>query len=290
MASFLPENEIWGSVEQLYAPINSVEPPESPIEGSTNHANVFNRRFQTIVNRTAWLKAQISKGVLSQLITLASTARDKFLFFDSNGNLQAVDRNSAYAVGDIKWTSLNVSSSTFTDEYGYIWFFPNGTNLSNSNIAFERLYKALWETNRYSIIGGRGSSAVNDWNAGKSLVFPDVRGRILSCVDVTRTLATTYGQSTLNLVPANYPHRHNVSMVGFTASGISMTTSTNYCAFPMFDAFPQPTFRNVAGNRISANDGQGSILENFNGSQQPINVEQPSIAMNMLIFTGYKAS
>lgn len=166
------DQEIWDSVEKLYPPQGSTEPPESEIEGSSTHANVFNRRFQAVVNRTAWLKAQISKGVLSQLITIGDTAANKILYFNKAGRLVPAEFPPSFSVGDVKTTLLKIDSNPHLDGYGYYWYKADGSPLNSRTPAYEKLFKNLWANEGVTVTEGKGVNADSDWNAGKNLVIP----------------------------------------------------------------------------------------------------------------------
>ena len=91
MPQFFPENEIFDTVELLYAPPGATDPGlDSDIFGSSNHATVFNNRLQKLVSRTAWLKKFFTSGRLSELLGFQNT-ENKLLGFDSGGELALLD-------------------------------------------------------------------------------------------------------------------------------------------------------------------------------------------------------
>lgn len=297
MPTFFDDTESWDSVENLYAPATAPsEPVENETVGSSNHANVFNRRLEAIVNRTNWLKKYITSGILSQLIGLTGSV-NKRLIFDVNGNLVAADdpvitipENSSFSVGDTKQTILDIGSvNPYIDASGYYWYIPNGDTIGNSKVWSEKLYKALWSSPRYTVTGGKGSTSEADWAAGKTLVIPDFRGRASTMVSASRLLASQFGLQEVTLSPTHYRHRHNMSVAGFRdvgGGGIVFDNSGSFGAVALFSVPPSQI--NVAGNRSAASDSLGAVWENTASASTPLNLEQPSVALNYIIFTGYK--
>lgn len=190
MALFLDDHESWDSVEKLYPPMGVPEPPESENTGSSTHANVFNRRLQALVNRTAWLKAQLSKGVLSQFISVATLASDKILYFTKSGRLVTADYPPSYSIGDVKVSLLKIETNPYIDDYGYVWYKVDGTPINNSTPAYAKLFKNLWLNPSVTLTEGKGENADSDWNLGKNLVIPEDYK-----TSVTHLIFTGYRQS-----------------------------------------------------------------------------------------------
>jgi hypothetical protein len=290
MPSFFPENEVFENVESLYAPPGATDPGlDSDTTGSSNHANVFNNRLQKLVSRTAWLKKFFTSGRLSELLSFTNT-ENKLLGFDSGGELALLD--FPLSLGTVRFSVIAASSNPFQDDLGFWWFVPNGDALNPSQEKYEKLYKAVWASmDTTQIVGGKGTSADSDWNAGKNINYPDCRDDYLSMHSATRLINSVYGSREVTLIPENYRHGHNMSLQGFTANSISNQQSagaTIYNAVP-FAIQPAGNVRqNVAGNRVAANDGLGAIWENTPNAAAPININPPGISLEMMIYLGYR--
>jgi hypothetical protein len=196
-------------------------------------------------------------------------------------------------LGTVRFSVITANSNPFQDDLGFWWFIPNGDSLIPSQEKYEKLYKAVWGSMDTSqIVGGKGTSANSDWNAGKNINYPDCRDDYLSIRSATRQINRVYGSREVTLVPENYRHRHNMSLQGFTANSISnqqgTTGATVYNAVP-FGIQPAGTVRqNVAGNRVIADDGLGAIWENTQNVAAPVNINPPGISLEMMIYLGYR--
>lgn len=89
---------------------------------------------------------------------------------------------TAPLVGEIK-QFVFTSGNSWTDQNGYIWLSLNGQSIGKSGSGatsqgdkYKRLFTHLWST-PMSINGWRGASADADWDAGKIIWIPDMRGR-----------------------------------------------------------------------------------------------------------------
>ncbi|WNZ24849.1 hypothetical protein HJG54_19680 [Leptolyngbya sp. NK1-12] len=180
--------------------------------------------------------------------------------------------------GEFKDLAFNVGSSGWTDDNGYYWIVAAGGTIGNSGssatfkgLHLERLYKALWP--HYPVVS-KGSSASSDWNAGKALTLPDLRGRTRITAGqgsglTNRAIAQTLGAETHSLTTAEMPSHNHPGASGAGAffmspgSGGSFTVST------------------LAGSqhRTASNTGNA-------GSGQPHNNMQPSFVACTVIATG----
>lgn len=94
--------------------------------------------------------------------------------------------------GDIVWNFSSIAPA------GFIWL--QGTKLGNSGSGanysgdiYSPLYSHLWThvDDAFAVVsGGRGSTADNDFNAGKTLQMPGVSGRSVVGVDINRSTIT----------------------------------------------------------------------------------------------------
>lgn len=187
----------------------------------------------------------------------------------------------------------SLSAPIYTDPDGWLWYQPNSTGLSNANVKYLNLFTVLWGTAAYTIAGGKGANALADWNAGKVLVIPDMRGRSLSSSgtatggSTSRSIGGTWGTETATLAIANLPaHRHNLSLIGATATGLAGSAASGHGMIPYGANTIAINQTNVAGNRTSASDGLGAIADT--GSGTAFNLASPSKAYIELWFMGVK--
>lgn len=288
---FSDDDTKFEAIEKFYAPPGINDPNiDDEITGSSNHANVFNKRLQTLADRTAFLRKFFTQGLLFQLLNLSNSS-NKILGFDSGGSLTTYD--FSISLGTVRFSVLPATANPFQDELGFWWFIPNGTALSPAQPRYERLYKAVWASMDTSqIVGGKGASADADWTAGKNINYPDCRDDYVhvASTNSTRLLNRVFGSRQINLVPENYRHRHNLSLQGFTAGSISVqqgsTSNTVFNAIP-FGIQPAGTSRqNVAGNRVNADDSGGAVWENTANAATPVDINPPGISLTMLIYLG----
>lgn len=294
----IPENNNWESVELVYAPPGAIEPNNTDTEavGSSNHANVFNRRLQSVVNRTAWLRNLLTVGRIKQLLDLSNTA-NKLLSFDSGGNLIATD--FSMSVGTVRLSVLQAANNPFQDTEGFWWFVPDGSALTPSVARYERLYKAVWSSMQPSqITGGKGLSADSDWNAGKNILYPDCRDYYVQMRSVTRPINQLFGSRQISLSPENYKHSHNLSVRGVAPVVINSQNTFNFLASAGYGLIhyseagaapgqpPNPT--NIKGNRSATGDSLGAIWENTNNNAVPVDYSPPGISLEVLIYLGFR--
>lgn len=98
----------------------------------------------------------------------------------SGGGGSAVDPNSIFSTGDWKWRP---SAETLAG-----WVRMNGKTIGNAssgaseraNADTQALFVYAWQTypdTKCPVLGGRGASALSDFNAGKQITLLDMRGR-----------------------------------------------------------------------------------------------------------------
>lgn len=116
---------------------------------------------------------------------------------------------------------------------------------------------------------GRGTSALNDWNANRRLTFPDYRGRAIIAVGqgaglTARTPGNFVGAETHTLTIEQIPPHNHAITGGFfqSASGGNVSLQT------------------IAGNTINLNQPTSQ------GNGQAHNNMQPSIALPLFISAG----
>jgi hypothetical protein len=291
MPSFFTETENWESVEKIYPPPGILEPTGTDLDttGSTTHGNVFNRRLQSFVNRTAWLRKQLTSGRLAQILAFPVTT-NKLIAFDSVGNI--VTSDPPLALGTVQYSVIEAASNPYQDEVGFWWFVPNGSTLVTTEPKYEKLYKAVWASmTTGQIAGGKGTTADSDWNAGKAISYPDCRDRSPSHRSSTRVTNQPFGSRSITLNPENFRHTHNMSLAGFTASSISTQNSDSsiiFSAVPQGVIAPTASRQNIKGNRTAASDNLGAIWENTATASTPATYEPPVISLEMRIYLGFR--
>lgn len=282
----------FNDIEKLYPPPTRPNPPtESESIGSSNHAETFNARLQGLVNRTFFLKQIIDSGILKNLRDLV-VRNSTYIGFDNAGKLAALDPPQQliwWDVGDIKMTAVPITSNPYQDHNGYLWYYPNGTLLNNSNSVWRQLYLKLWETLDVSP-PGKGVSALSDWDAGKSLVYPDVRGQYILNSNNVRAINTISGNNEYTLKPEHYRHSHNLSFTGIQGSNAVFQYGGGLGhAVISFGAAPTNLNQiDRPGNRRLSGDDGGSVWENTPNPQESLTIEPSGVALNMLVFTGVK--
>lgn len=298
MPGYFQEDNTWESVELFYSPPGVAEPPDTQETGSSNHADVFNRRIRVLVNRTKWLRNFFDTGRLKQFLALDNVS-NRLLGFDSQGSPVSVYPD-LYSTGDVKVSAIPIVGNPFRDEKGFNWYVPDGTYLSNANPIYEKLFKTLWSI--LNTVETKGTTADNDWNAGKRLIYPDVRGRNIASLSNTNPLNSVYGSNQVALTPEHYRHTHNFSLrgvrdtnlnfdatggFGLVTFGTPKTGATGQTATNSTFGTPNPT--NVAGNRSAVNDGLGALWDNTLNAPQPVTLPSPpSVALQLLIYTGVR--
>jgi hypothetical protein len=104
----------------------------------------------------------------------------------SGGGGSAVDPTTIASTGDLKWRLENTTIAG--------WVRINGRTIGNassgaserSNADCQALFVNIWST--YSdaicpVVGGRGASALADFNAGKQITLLDARDRLIAGLD-----------------------------------------------------------------------------------------------------------
>lgn len=230
-------------------------------------------------------EVQAWDAMLDQLAAL-NPINGSHLAFEGGQITQAIPKQKL--VGEAIWLPYDPamagwtnSGAIYTAPDGWQWYLPDGTGLNSSNVAYFNLFSVLWGTAAYTIAGGKGASAQADWDAGKTLIIPDMRGRIISSSgtatggSTARSIGGVWGNEQASLAIANMPsHRHNVSVSNITASGIAGLSSSGLGIINNGNPTATSTILNVAGNRVANNDGLGAIADTGSGS--PFNISQPS--------------
>lgn len=183
------------------------------------------------------------------------------------------------------------------------WLLANGQTIGNTNSGADlavslarNLYRLLWSstsnadlpiqspTGELTI---RGADADSDFDSGKRMPIPDLRGRTVVGTGqgqgldgggrpfTTRVHASTFGEERHALsVPELAPHTHGVTDPGHTHSYVRVLNSGT-------------TFGDNSSNQSFQNTQTGSsttgITIKSTGGGQPFNVMQPSLALNYLI-------
>jgi hypothetical protein len=221
----------------------------------------------------AW---DIALQQLSELIL----GSNQFLGTNSNGQITQynVQRRAAGMVMLLPYDPLTIAGWTvngavYTDPDSWLWYLPGGVGLSNSNPKFLELFVALWGTAAYTITGGKGINALSDWNAGKTLIVPDFRGRVIGTAGtatggiIPRVVGSVWGAEAASLAIANLPaHRHNISIAGFTATGLASNGATGIGAMTYGNNSIALNQAGIAGNRSAASDGLGAIGDTGSGT------------------------
>ena len=190
----------------------------------------------------------------------------------SNRQLRAVGAITLLPYDPLQ-AGWSASGAVYTDPDGWLWYLPNGAGLSNANVKYLELFTALWGTAAYTIAGGKGANALTDWNAGKTLVIPDMRGRSIASSgtatggSTSRSIGSTWGAENTSLATANLPsHRHNISIAAFTATGLASNTGTGVGAIAYGSNTITINQVGIAGNRAAVNDGLGAVADTGSGT------------------------
>ncbi len=304
MANFTEQNQ-WDNVELLYAPPGDTEPQDTdtPNIGSTNHASVFNRRLQSLVNRSRYLYNLVKAGIVNQLLELPKTPNE-YLKFDNEGNLisQALEIPSgadAYMVGQLIMVSFEVVGNPYVDDRGYNWFVPDGNTLTPTVAAYEPLYKKIWVSIPPSMfIGGiKGSTAQEDWDNEVVISYPDLRDKYLHCLSLNRPINQQFGDRNATIPQEAFKHSHNLSVRGVLPAVINGQNAFNYSTagggYGMiaysesgndYPFNPSPT--NIKGDRSVEGDQLGAIWENTDADSTGLELNLPGVSFQPLIYTG----
>lgn len=157
------------------------------------------------------------------------------------------------------------------------WLFLNGNTIGNLNSGadhaetkYQALFEVLWNTLddvKAPVFGGRGGTAIEDWNADKTIQIPDARGRsIIGSGHGTgltnRNIGSKGGSETHILTEAEMPNHNHTVFVRFDRSSGALGNA-------------------VYGDE--PNYGQGDLPSSFTGGDQPHNNMQPWLALNYII-------
>ncbi|MBP2540048.1 microcystin-dependent protein [Agrobacterium tumefaciens] len=141
------------------------------------------------------------------------------------GTPTPVDPDSVFKTGDIK--------VRYGEGYLVGWVRANGRSIGSAvSGASERahsdtqaLYEFLWGVDGdLVVIGGRGASALADWNANKPLTLPDARGRALIGVD-----------NMGNIAAGNVPAADNLGWTGGASTHVLALSEMPSHAHGLYD-------------------------------------------------------
>ena len=163
---------------------------------------------------------------------------------------------------------------------------PTGWVLCDGRTLSRTTYAAL-----FAILGTQYNTG---GELGTEFRIPDLRGRTavgldnMGSVAANRVVAATAlgqaaGAETHTLTTAQLPsHRHNLGLLGITATGIAGSAGTGYGAIAYGGIAPNLT--NQAGNRVAASDALGAINDTGSGSSH--NNMPPYMGLNYIIYSG----
>lgn len=247
----------------------SVEPNASAHSGSTDkHPTCYSRLY---IEFFADIYMEIINSITGAGIVLDGTDRSQLL--------KAIKKLGG-ATGDVKF-SYQTSIDGWVLNYGSIGSATSGAT-QRANADTLNLYTLLWNNvadAQAPVTGGRGASAVADFNANKPLTLPDGRGRVLAGKDnganvlVTAMTGNTLGKvggadmHTLTepqLPAVDLTHDHDVTAVQNSTPLASADGASD----------------NEAGNQTTFSTATASI--GFGGGQAHNNT-QPTLIMNQFI-------
>jgi hypothetical protein len=226
----------------------------------------------------------ITASMYNELIT----ALEHLLTLQVDGaNLALANSNKVlgWNVGDIKIAGR-------LGDIGTQWFICDGRTIGNAgsgasaraNADMQSLFVHLWDnfTNDTLFIldsGGsatiRGVSALADFNAGKRLFLPDLRGRVVAGVDTTNLLIPHGWANDLGGTGGTHSHQLTVSELPMhthnTGSGVSFVNTVGSGGVAALAAGTS-----VVTSSTTASTGGGMSHTNL----------QPMILLSYLIYSG----
>lgn len=167
----------WTDVEIIYNPPSANSEPKSDcvLQGSSNHSEVFNRRFIAILNRIEFLKTLIYSSVLGELLRLKKVPQS-IIGFDVDGILVNLIPVVGFDVGDCKQLSYNIYTTYHVDNKGYLWHHATAENpINNSMPQYRDIYFLLWSEYRAT---DKSDDCNSDWNLGYS-IYVDLEGALI---------------------------------------------------------------------------------------------------------------
>lgn len=167
----------WSDVEVIYNPPAASKEPKSDSEttGSSNHSEVFNRRFLSILNRVEFVKKVIYSTVIGDLLRLKNE-KQTLIGFDIDGILVTVIPAVSYDIGDCKHLAYNIYTTYHVDGSGYVWHHATAENpINNSMPQYRDIYFLLWSGYQAD---DKTESCNDSWNLGYS-IYVDLEGALI---------------------------------------------------------------------------------------------------------------
>ncbi len=165
------------------------------------------------------------------------------------------------------------------------WVLCDGRTLSRTT--YSALFTVLGTT--YNTGGEAGTDFRIPDLRGRSILAPDDLGGSAASRSPGVSAATSGGTSTVTLSASQMPvHKHNISMKGFTATGLADAGASGFAGVSFGGVAPTVGLTNQAGNRTAAGDGLGAILDagGTSGITQSHNNLQPYLSLNYIMYTG----
>lgn len=156
----------------------------------------------------------------------------------TGGGGSDVDETAIYQTGDLK---PRYGTGTHSG-----WVRANGRTIGDAgsgateraNADTQSLFIHLWTVDsNLSVSGGRGSSALSDFNAGKTIALPDLRGRTLAGMDnmgasaAGRLSSTYFGTSATVLGAAGGSDRQTLSQANLPNVNLTAASNGNHSHF-----------------------------------------------------------
>lgn len=176
--------------------------------------------------------------------------------------------------GDVK-SSMNAFSNNASSLFQNGWIPLNDGTIGNASSGANTrakpdtwlLYKLIWENTVNAdcpVSTGRGSNALADWNANKTIQLPSTVGRVLADRGTdTNALGHAFGSDTATLIASNLPpHSHSVAIPASQNDGLLGSARSG---------------GGIPNTPISLNTGNGP------GSSSPFSIQQKTVYYNMLI-------
>ena len=182
------------------------------------------------------------------------------------GGGTSVDPTSTFGTRDIK---IRFDDQPLT---GYVRL--NGRTIGSAtsgateraNSDTQSLFEELWSYTNISVTGGKGATAASDWLANKTLILPDVAGRVLGAVtDMGDGIKTTVTSATVA----------NANTVGATGGSETHTLSVS-----------QTPSHNHSGT-TDGNDNHEHLVAKVTGANGGVDALSSS---NTITTTGYTGS
>jgi len=102
------------------------------------------------------------------------------------GGGSSVDPATIFQTGDVIWLDVSGTRSGWVRDNGRTIGSATSGASERANADCQPLFEYLWNTydnTRCPVVGGRGATALDDWNANKQITMPDKRGYIPGGLD-----------------------------------------------------------------------------------------------------------